>query len=639
VQDANYAGTADGTLTILDVFTLATVAVNGTASGGGDYTEGTTAQVEAVPDPGYLFTGWAGDATGTGNPLTVVMDADRTIIANFSPDLADNDGDGLSNHAEIVIHGSSPDLIDTDGDGLEDGYEVGVGRFRTVWGMFRWEQARLDAMAQGGHLATFTSQQEWDAALAGLEEDPFPFCTGLWIGATDAAVEGVWEWITGEPFGFNLWAAGQPNNSPGEQDVAEVSGWWGAAPGLWADTSSLAVREGYLLETGWSTDPAKADTDGDGFLDGMEVEFGGNPLVAAIVPVVPPRLAASPDGATVQFQFMTRLGDTYAIETSTNLVDWEAAETGISGTGGIVVREYPTAGWPQRFFRASTLPAPVAGVALIPAGSFIMGDQSDPQVGNSDELPAHTVQVSAFYMGKYEVTKEEWDAVRAWGLNRGYTDLAVGNGGNPSKGANHPVHYVNWHDVVKWCNARSEMEGLTPCYTVAGTTYRTGQIVPDCDWSANGYRLPTEAEWEKAARGGAVGKNFPWGTDTISHSQANYYSSSSYSYDVSPTRGYHPTYGTGSFPYSSPVGSFAPNGYGLYDMAGNMWEWVWDWAGPYSAAPQTDPRGATSGSHRVRRGGSCYYDAFSLRAAHRSYRYPTASSNGNGFRLARSSVP
>jgi formylglycine-generating enzyme required for sulfatase activity len=112
--------------------------------------------------------------------------------------------------------------------------------------------------------------------------------------------------------------------------------------------------------------------------------------------------------------------------------------------------------------------------ALIPAGPFRMGDQSSPRVGYPDELPVHTVEVSAFYLGKYEVTKELWDEVRTWGIRNGYTDLAEGNEVYAAKGTNHPVHTLNWYDVVKWCNARSEKEGLTPCYTVAGVIYKQG---------------------------------------------------------------------------------------------------------------------------------------------------------------------
>ena len=267
-----------------------------------------------------------------------------------------------------------------------------------------------------------------------------------------------------------------------------------------------------------------------------------------------------------------------------------------------------------------------------------MGDSLD---GLSD-APTRTVTLDAFYMGKYEVTKAEWDEVRTWGLSNGYTDLAAGSG----KASNHPVQSITWYDMVKWCNARSQKEGLTPAYytnDAQTTIYKTGSVNvtnAQVKWSASGYRLPTEAEWEKAARGGLSGKRFPWG-DTISHSQANYYAASGYSYyDSSSGNNYHPTYATGSIPYTSPVGAFAANDYGLYDMAGNVWEWCWDWYGTYAAGSQTNPRGTTSGSNRVCRGGSWYYYvAYSSRVALRYGNDPALTNGLIGFRVLRSLAP
>ena len=276
------------------------------------------------------------------------------------------------------------------------------------------------------------------------------------------------------------------------------------------------------------------------------------------------------------------------------------------------------------------------GFALIPQGAFTMGDSLD-----GFDAPTRTVTLDAFYMGKYEVTKAEWDEVRTWGLSNGYTDLAAGSG----KASNHPVQTITWYDMVKWCNARSQKEGLTPAYytnDAQTTIYKTGSVNvtnAQVKWSASGYRLPTEAEWEKAARGGLSGKRFPWG-DTISHSQANYYAASGYSYDSSGSvNNYHPTYATGSTPYTSPVGAFAANDYGLYDMAGNVWEWCWDWHGTYAAGSQTNPRGTTSGTFRVFRGGSWYYGAVSSRVADRNGTDPSAANDALGFRVLRSLAP
>ncbi len=245
-------------------------------------------------------------------------------------------------------------------------------------------------------------------------------------------------------------------------------------------------------------------------------------------------------------------------------------------------------------------------MVLIPAGSFIMGATTN--VGHesyADEVPQHTVTLSAFYMDKYEVTSNLWAEVYTWATNRGYSFENAGTG----KAGDHPVQTVNWYDCVAWANARSQHDGFTPCYTNADGTLYTNSTVAfggGCNWTASGYRLPTEAEWEKAARGGVANRRFPWDdVNTIQHVRANYRANSEYSYDTSPTTAYHPDYESGEEPYTSPVGSFAPNGYGLYDMAGNVTEWCWDWYDStyYLNSPPANPRGPETGIDRVKRGG------------------------------------
>jgi formylglycine-generating enzyme required for sulfatase activity len=287
------------------------------------------------------------------------------------------------------------------------------------------------------------------------------------------------------------------------------------------------------------------------------------------------------------------------------------------------------------------VPTVPPGLALIPGGDFVMGDATNvlpASEGEFDEGPQHTVGVSSFYMDRYEVTKSLWDEVIAHNGGNGYDYANTGFG----KAGNHPVNTLTWYDAVKWCNARSQKEGLTPVYyTDAGltTVYKTNDAVPFVNWSANGHRLPTEAEWEKAARGGALNQRFPWPDypDTISHTNANYQGIDGlYGYDLSV--GYHPDYNDFFVPYTSPVGSFGANGYGLYDMAGNVEEWCWDWydAAYYGSSPTIDPIGPTSGDSRLIRGGSWAGDANEARIAKRNANYgPDGSNYTIGFRCVR----
>jgi len=293
---------------------------------------------------------------------------------------------------------------------------------------------------------------------------------------------------------------------------------------------------------------------------------------------------------------------------------------------------------PVRFYRvvgASTNTTAPTDMVLIPAGPFIRGDTFNHE-GDGSELPTNTVTVSAFYMDKYEVTKALWDTVYQWATNHGYSF----EWGALGKAANHPAQTVTWYDAVKWCNARSEKEGRTPAYYTSAaqtTVYRSTEVDLGnawVKWNA-GYRLPTEAEWEKAARGGANLHRYPWAdADTITHNRANYFSMAVYAYDVSSTRDYHPTYDTEPLPYTSPVGVFAANGYGLFDMAGNAFQWCWDWFSDsyYTSSPITDPRGPTSGLFRGLRGGSWYDNAYTTRVANRGWGTPGQSDDRIGFR-------
>jgi formylglycine-generating enzyme required for sulfatase activity len=280
---------------------------------------------------------------------------------------------------------------------------------------------------------------------------------------------------------------------------------------------------------------------------------------------------------------------------------------------------------------------PPPGLALIPAGSFTMGDSLS---GDGDAIPTN-IYVSGIYLDTNLVSYSQWQGVYTYATNLGYSFLNAGVG----KAANHPVVEVDWFDCVKWSNARSQQAGLTPvyytdsAYTQVFTNGDYGTPV-FANFATNGYRLPTEAEWEKAARGGLIGQRFPWG-DTISESQANYYANPNppnlggFTYDLGPYTGFNTNFDTGLDIYTSPVGYFAPNGYGLCDMAGNVFEWCWDWYGmPYGQPTNLNPTGVASGSDRVQRGGSWANVAAYSPCSFRSFYDPLSGEDDVGFRCA-----
>ena len=256
-----------------------------------------------------------------------------------------------------------------------------------------------------------------------------------------------------------------------------------------------------------------------------------------------------------------------------------------------------------------------AGFVYVQGGIFKMGDHFNE--GNSNELPLHFVEVSDFYMGATEVTQAEWSAY-----------MPAENWSSYGTGDTYPAYYVSWYEIMVYCNKRSIAEGITPCYTISSSTNPdTWGTVPTstnttwnaaiCNWSANGYRLPTEAEWEYASRGGI-------------HNADNYhYSGSDTIDDVAWYDGNNSQYG------SKPVGTKAANQLGLYDMSGNLFEWCWDWYGSYTIDSVTNPYGPTTGSGRVLRGGYWYGLADYCRVAFRNFCNPSLSTYNFGFRVAR----
>jgi formylglycine-generating enzyme required for sulfatase activity len=347
-------------------------------------------------------------------------------------------------------------------------------------------------------------------------------------------------------------------------------------------------------------------------------------------------------------------------------------------------------------------------MVYIPDGEFEMGDHFPEDISEPCDpcdpcgpeylgLPLHAVLVDSFFMSKYETTNQQYcdylnsaypgqikvddgivyassdssndypycdthsaDNDSQIDYSGGVFSVRTKNGRDMS---DDPMVQVSWYGAAAYCNWRSGEEGYESCYDINDPNW-------PCDFSKHGYRLPTEAECEYAARGGEHSPchRFAWGDPNISHSQANYYSpweegSPYYSYDESPTEGFHPLWNDGIYPYTSPVGFFdgtmkykgdynwpgsatsyqttsGANGYGLYDMSGNVWEWCNDWydGNYYDVSPYDNPTGPASGSYRVLRGGAWIVHANHCRVANRGTFMPLPDYRifSTGFRIVLS---
>jgi formylglycine-generating enzyme required for sulfatase activity len=299
---------------------------------------------------------------------------------------------------------------------------------------------------------------------------------------------------------------------------------------------------------------------------------------------------------------------------------------------------------------------PEWGSHLIPemvwvqGGTFRMGSE---EALDLDAKPVHTVTLDSFYIAKNLVTQAQYAAIKKFNpsnyqgggrppIGWGRSDLPEGL----TSGDELPVEQVTWFDAVEFCNKLSELEELTPAYKITNRTPATGYSIMNADvvvnWDANGYRLPTEAEWEYAAKeGNGLGPYFIYSGSNDPELVAWYSKNASRRLAaratlppdiVVVTTGHN----LGEDARTYPVGIKQPNSLGIYDMSGNVWEWCWDWFDEYPASPQTNPKGPASGTQRVRRGGAASYLGENIvRIAFRDFYFPFYKNSVHGFRMVR----
>jgi uncharacterized repeat protein (TIGR02543 family) len=595
--------------------------------------EGTQLTITGTPSTGANLVSWTGDTSsgnGSGNTFSIanVNRPMSPITANFA----------LGTHTLTVV--SSAGSV-TPGVGpliLPHGTVVEFEALPSVTGLTRsvptgWtltgDNADSGTTTSGSFVLNSDATLTWSwsgevylAISSGFEGKVTPFDAEGWKPLNTQVT------LTAAPaagYQFVKWNGDVPANSTSPSititmdqsrqitaDASPVATTTGI-PHWWLDTHAHVINGNYEAA-------ALADSDGDGQSAAAEFTAGTNDLdasrrfqVTQIGPIT---------GANILLSWQSNTLRNYYIRSSPDLTTAFAEIAGpITGQWPNTSTSVPTSGSRHFYQIESRLPAagsldadsialsqqPATGSMLrqmkrIPAGWFTQGDNG----GVQDTKPSHQTWVPGFDMDRYEVTRADWEKVATWASTHGY-DIPIAQ--QYIVTANKPAVAISWYNAVKWCNARSEMEGRIPAYhadTAGATIYRTGQIdltTAHVNWSGNGYRLPTESEWERASRGGIENQPYPWGGGNCDF-RANHWNYELY-LGVAPSQ---------DFPYLLAVGTFngtqlgenydTVNAYGLYDMVGNAWEWTWDRMNTYTADTKINPRGPNTGAFRVQRGGS-----------------------------------
>ncbi len=613
-----------------------------------------------------------------------------------NPDCWDTDGDGLSDGAEsntgvyvsLSDAGTNPNLADTDADGIADKREVDIGRDPNAaplaprsyhlipWPKFAsWNAAKVDAETRGGHLATITSQAEWEEIQRQLPGIPGEGCLlGGHQNVAGAEPGGGWEWITGEPWSAwcaSQWFPGEPNNQGGSEDYLEMTflGSWNDIPdGNPNATYYLLEREievygAYLLIPwpkfeSWNAAKVDAETRGGHLatitsqaeweeiqrqLPGIPGEgclLGGYQNVAGAEPgggwewitgepwsawCASQWFPGEPNnqGGSEDYLEMTSLGSWNDIPDGNPNAYYYLLEMDVETNGVYLVVDL-SAGPTASNYPVSYLSAVPSGgwtdeykttklvLRRIPAGTFVMGSPTNELDHGSNETQHQVVLRKDFYVGVFEITQGQWE--RVMGTWPSYFTNATHRDARP-------VEQVSYNTIRgSGVGAGWPTSGDVDADSFIGRLrMRTGMV----------FDLPTEAQWEYAGRAGmatALNSGKDLSSVNICSNVAEvgrywYNGGSSYSPGGDTSAG------------TAKVGTYEPNQWGLYDIHGNVWEWCLDWYGTYPGTV-TDPKGMTLGDYRLFRGGDWRHGANHCRIALRNYYYPSSANYETGLRLA-----